>query len=51
MIDTATKIASGLEQAFAAQGFAETNVEALRDAAGVSLRTLYKCHEKMEFNC
>lgn len=42
MLDTATKIAAGLEQAFAARGFAETNVEALRDAAGVSLRTLYK---------
>ncbi len=37
-----TKIAAGLEQAFAARGFAEPSVEDLRDAAGVSLRTLYK---------
>lgn len=37
-----TKIAAGLERAFAEQGFAESSVEALRDAAGVSLRTLYK---------
>lgn len=42
MLDTATKIASGLEQAFVTHGFAEPNVETLRDAAGVSLRTLYK---------
>ena len=42
MIDTKTKIAAGLERAFAAQGFAEPSVEDLRDAAGVSLRTLYK---------
>ncbi|CUH64268.1 mycofactocin system transcriptional regulator [Thalassovita autumnalis] len=39
---TAQKIAAGLEQAFAKHGFAEPNVEVLRDAAGVSLRTLYK---------
>ncbi|WP_227421467.1 TetR/AcrR family transcriptional regulator [Pacificispira spongiicola] len=37
-----TKIAAGLERAFATQGFAEPSVEDLRDAAGVSLRTLYK---------
>ncbi|MEP0234029.1 MULTISPECIES: TetR/AcrR family transcriptional regulator [Roseibium] len=37
-----TKIASGLEHAFALQGFAEPSVEDLREAAGVSLRTLYK---------
>ena len=37
-----TKIASGLERAFASQGFAEPSVEDLRDASGVSLRTLYK---------
>ncbi|MGC3940786.1 TetR/AcrR family transcriptional regulator [Roseobacter sp. EG26] len=37
-----TKIASGLERAFATRGFAEPSVEDLRDAAGVSLRTLYK---------
>ena len=36
------KIAGGLERAFAARGFAEPSVEDLRDAAGVSLRTLYK---------
>lgn len=42
MTDTMTKIASGLERAFAARGFAEPSVEDLRDAAGVSLRTLYK---------
>ncbi|WP_417818676.1 TetR/AcrR family transcriptional regulator [Tritonibacter scottomollicae] len=42
MIDTATKIAAGLERAFVSQGFAEPNVEALRAAADVSLRTLYK---------
>lgn len=41
-MDTATKIAAGLERAFVAQGFAEPNVEALREAADVSLRTLYK---------
>lgn len=39
---TEIKIAAGLEQAFARHGFAEPSVEALRDAAGVSLRTLYK---------
>ncbi|WP_298862725.1 TetR/AcrR family transcriptional regulator [uncultured Sulfitobacter sp.] len=37
-----TKIAGGLEQAFAARGFTEPSVEDLRDAAGVSMRTLYK---------
>ncbi|WP_368187935.1 TetR/AcrR family transcriptional regulator [Aestuariibius sp. HNIBRBA575] len=37
-----TKIAGGLERAFAAHGFAAPSVEDLRDAAGVSLRTLYK---------
>ncbi|WP_424988473.1 TetR/AcrR family transcriptional regulator [Microbulbifer sp. S227A] len=42
MMDTATKIAAGLEQAFVTHGFAEPNVETLRSAAGVSLRTLYK---------
>ncbi|MHA6347556.1 TetR/AcrR family transcriptional regulator [Roseivivax sp. CAU 1761] len=42
MTDTKTKIAAGLERAFAARGFAEPSVEDLRDAAGVSLRTLYK---------
>lgn len=42
MTDAMTRIAAGLERAFAAHGFAEPNVETLRDAAGVSLRTLYK---------
>lgn len=42
MIETMTKIAAGLERAFASRGFAEPSVEDLRDAAGVSLRTLYK---------
>ncbi|WP_371155893.1 TetR/AcrR family transcriptional regulator [Jannaschia sp. 2305UL9-9] len=37
-----SKISAGLERAFAARGFAEPSVEDLRDAAGVSLRTLYK---------
>lgn len=41
-MDTRTKIAAGLERAFATHGFAEPNIEVLRDAAGVSLRTLYK---------
>lgn len=42
MTDAITKIAAGLERAFVVHGFAEPNVETLRDAAGVSLRTLYK---------
>ena len=42
MADTMSKISAGLEQAFASRGFAEPSVEDLRDAAGVSLRTLYK---------
>ena len=42
MSDTMTRISAGLEHAFAVQGFAEPSVEDLRDAAGVSLRTLYK---------
>lgn len=42
MNDTELKIAAGLERAFAENGFAEPSVEDLRDAAGVSLRTLYK---------
>ena len=37
-----SKISAGLERAFANRGFAEPSVEDLRDAAGVSLRTLYK---------
>ncbi|WP_108260670.1 TetR/AcrR family transcriptional regulator [Mangrovicoccus ximenensis] len=42
MADMTSKISAGLERAFAARGFAEPSVEDLRDAAGVSLRTLYK---------
>ena len=42
MTEMMTKIAEGLECAFASRGFAEPSVEDLRDAAGVSLRTLYK---------
>lgn len=37
-----SKISTGLERAFARGGFAEPSVETLREAAGVSLRTLYK---------
>lgn len=35
------KIARGLETEFAQRGFAQPSVNQLRDAAGVSLRTLY----------
>lgn len=42
MTGTQEKIAAGLERAFASHGFAEPSVDTLRDAAGVSLRTLYK---------
>ncbi|WP_375595754.1 TetR/AcrR family transcriptional regulator [Algihabitans albus] len=42
MTDRLTRIAAGLERAFAAQGFAEPSVDDLKSAAGVSLRTLYK---------
>lgn len=42
MSDMMSKISAGLERAFASRGFAEPSVEDLRDAAGVSLRTLYK---------
>lgn len=56
MSTTKEKIAAGLERAFARDGFAEPSVEDLREAAGVSLRTLYKytpsraqmVHEAME---
>lgn len=37
-----TRIAAGLERAFAENGFATPSVGDLRDAVGVSLRTLYK---------
>lgn len=39
---TAESIAEGLERRFAADGFAAPGVDALRAAAGVSLRTLYR---------
>jgi len=42
MMDTRTKIAAGLERAFAEKGFAAPSVGTLQKAAGVSLRTLYK---------
>ena len=42
MTDMMSKISAGLERAFANRGFAEPSVEDLRDAADVSLRTLYK---------
>ncbi|MGJ8544797.1 MAG: TetR/AcrR family transcriptional regulator [Sulfitobacter sp.] len=42
MTDIQTQIDAGLEQAFATYGFAEPNIETLRKATGVSLRTLYK---------
>ena len=40
MSEMKTKIAAGLERAFAARGFAEPSVEDLRDAAGVSLASV-----------
>lgn len=42
MTETATLIASRLETCFVEHGFLEPGVDALRDACGVSLRTLYK---------
>lgn len=42
MTRTLDKIAVGLEHAFAQHGFAEPSVDMLREAADVSLRTLYK---------
>ena len=42
MSDIQNQINAGLEQAFAKHGFAEPNIETLRKATGVSLRTLYK---------
>jgi AcrR family transcriptional regulator len=42
MTDIQNQIDAGLEQAFARHGFAEPNIETLRKATGVSLRTLYK---------
>jgi len=42
MKDLQSQIDAGLERAFATYGFAEPNIETLRKATGVSLRTLYK---------
>ena len=42
MSDIQEKIAAGLEEAFLRNGFAQTGVDALREATQVSLRTLYK---------
>lgn len=42
MTDLQNQIDAGLERAFATYGFAEPNIETLREATGVSLRTLYK---------
>ena len=42
MNNTKQRIATELERSFAASGFAEQGVEALRAEADVSLRTLYK---------
>ncbi|WP_458792330.1 TetR/AcrR family transcriptional regulator [Yoonia sp. MH D7] len=42
MNDLQNQIDAGLEQAFATHGFTEPNIETLRKASGVSLRTLYK---------
>lgn len=41
-MDIQNQIDAGLERAFAKHGFAAPNIETLRDATGVSLRTLYK---------
>lgn len=42
MTDIRDRIAAALEREFVRNGFAQTGVDALRDAAQVSLRTLYK---------
>ncbi len=42
MTDLPSQIAARLEACFVDRGFLEPGVDALRDAAGVSLRTLYK---------
>ncbi len=41
-------IVTGLERAFVSQGFAQPSVDDLREAAGVSLRTLYKYYPSRE---
>lgn len=48
MINTREKIAAGLEDAFAENGFAEIGVDGLREATQVSLRTLYKYYPSRE---
>lgn len=48
MMDSATLIASRLETCFVERGFVEPGVDALRDASGVSLRTLYKYYPSRE---
>lgn len=48
MTDTPTQIAARLEACFVENGFQEPGVDALRDAAGVSLRTLYKYYPSRE---
>lgn len=42
MTNIQNQIDAGLERAFAQHGFAEPNIETLRKATGVSLRTLYR---------
>ena len=49
MLDVKIRIAAGLESAFAKEGFTEPSVDRLREAADVSLRTLYKyCSSREE---
>ena len=45
---TKTKIAAAANRLFAERGFAEPGVEAIREAAGVSIRTLYKHYPSRE---
>lgn len=48
MSATKIKIAEAASQLFAERGFAEPGVEAIREAAGVSIRTLYKHYPSRE---
>lgn len=48
MLDTKQRIAKNLELQFAAMGFALPGVDALREGADVSLRTLYKYYPSRE---
>jgi len=48
MADTKIKIAAAANRLFAAHGFAEPGVEAIREAADVSIRTLYKHYPSKE---